>query len=196
MARYNDQQSKQIQQERKEQILKAALSIFAEHGIEGAKMSMIAEAVGISKGLLYHYFESKEEVLNASLSWALNGAEELLDEVKKSSETPIVQITHFTKSALSQGNQDVFRIIQRSLNYQGLDNKTKVIIGESSHYYSKMLLPIFVEGQERGEVIEEDPLKLVNLYLTIVSGILMEDVKWTHEELDWNTAMLLRIIKK
>lgn len=44
-------------------ILDTALAQFAEHGFDGTSIRRIAEAAGISLGLLYHYFPSKEAVL-------------------------------------------------------------------------------------------------------------------------------------
>ncbi|ETR78768.1 TetR family transcriptional regulator [Afipia sp. P52-10] len=48
--------------ERVVQILTEAARIFARKGYEGASMRDIAEACGISKSLLYHHFNSKEEI--------------------------------------------------------------------------------------------------------------------------------------
>lgn len=56
---------RQQAEERREQILNAALEVFAEKGYAGASMRDIARAVGVTEGLLYHYFESKEQLLEA-----------------------------------------------------------------------------------------------------------------------------------
>ena len=44
-------------------ILDAAIRVFAEHGYHGARVGDIAEDAGVAHGLLYHYFSSKDEVL-------------------------------------------------------------------------------------------------------------------------------------
>lgn len=62
MAPLNDEQLHQIRDERREQIKAAAIQVFARKGIYSAKMSMIAETAGISNGLLYHYYKSKDEL--------------------------------------------------------------------------------------------------------------------------------------
>lgn len=49
--------------ERKAQIIEATLRLVAEHGLVGASMSRIAEAVGISNAALYRHFESREDIL-------------------------------------------------------------------------------------------------------------------------------------
>lgn len=54
--------------ERREQILDVATRVFAEKGFAGASIRDIANAVGVTEGLLYHYFESKEQILHACWS--------------------------------------------------------------------------------------------------------------------------------
>ena len=52
--------SRQEQRERRrEEILRAALRLFVRKGYAGTKVGDIAEAVGMSTGLMFHYFESK-----------------------------------------------------------------------------------------------------------------------------------------
>lgn len=52
-----------IRSERREHILQSALKVFAEDGYHNASISKVSKAAGISKGLMYNYFESKEELL-------------------------------------------------------------------------------------------------------------------------------------
>ena len=51
----------------KEQILLAALELFAREGYEGTSISMIADALGLSKGALYRHYEGKQAILQAIL---------------------------------------------------------------------------------------------------------------------------------
>lgn len=49
--------------ERQQGILDTAASMFAVHGFNGTSISTLAEECGISKALLYHYYDSKEKLL-------------------------------------------------------------------------------------------------------------------------------------
>jgi AcrR family transcriptional regulator len=60
-----DPRWRRIPEERPQQILDAALSVFAEHGIDAAKLEEIAARAGVSKGTIYLYFPSKEELFRA-----------------------------------------------------------------------------------------------------------------------------------
>jgi AcrR family transcriptional regulator len=50
-------------EERREAILEAALSVFSDLGYTQATLNDVADRVGVTKGCLYHYFESKERLL-------------------------------------------------------------------------------------------------------------------------------------
>ena len=57
----------------RQDILAAALSEFAEHGLGGARMDRISERAGLNKRLIYYYFESKEGLFLAVLERAYEG---------------------------------------------------------------------------------------------------------------------------
>jgi AcrR family transcriptional regulator len=50
-------------EERREAILDAALSTFSDLGYSQATLNDVADRLGVTKGCLYHYFESKEKLL-------------------------------------------------------------------------------------------------------------------------------------
>ncbi len=59
--------------DKRRQILDAAVSVFARHGFHATRVSDIADEAGVAYGLVYHYFKSKDEVLNELFSqrWSL-----------------------------------------------------------------------------------------------------------------------------
>src|SRR5579864_1441342 len=54
-----------VVEDRREQIIDAAMRVFSEKGFTRATNKDIARAAGITPGLIYYYFESKEDVLKA-----------------------------------------------------------------------------------------------------------------------------------
>jgi TetR/AcrR family transcriptional regulator, fatty acid metabolism regulator protein len=54
----------QAAEDRRRQILDAAVRVFARRGFHGCRVSDIADEAGVAYGLVYHYFSSKEEVLD------------------------------------------------------------------------------------------------------------------------------------
>ncbi|WP_336207250.1 TetR/AcrR family transcriptional regulator [Nonomuraea sp. LPB2021202275-12-8] len=53
---------------RREQLLDAALAAFARKGVDGASVKDVAEAAGVTPGLLYRYFDSKEALVETLLT--------------------------------------------------------------------------------------------------------------------------------
>lgn len=74
-----EEQYEQIRAEKKALIMDAAIEIFAEKTFQGASISMIAQKAGISKGLLYNYFESKEVLLKEIIKNATSKVHEHFD---------------------------------------------------------------------------------------------------------------------
>ena len=50
--------------DKRRQILDAAVRVFARQGFHATRVSDIADEAGVAYGLVYHYFRSKDEVLN------------------------------------------------------------------------------------------------------------------------------------
>lgn len=46
-------------------ILSAALDLFADHGVSGTSLQMIADAIGVTKAAVYHQFRTKDEIVLA-----------------------------------------------------------------------------------------------------------------------------------
>jgi AcrR family transcriptional regulator len=72
-------------EEKRAAILKGAAALFAERGYAGASVKMIADACGISKALLYHYYPDKEAVLFDILDAHLRGLVREVEGVEASS---------------------------------------------------------------------------------------------------------------
>lgn len=59
------EQNEVIREQTRLQIQKAAFELFARKGFSETSVSSIAAKAGVSKGLIYHYFRSKKEILIA-----------------------------------------------------------------------------------------------------------------------------------
>jgi AcrR family transcriptional regulator len=65
MSPRTTEQVGKIRQEKMGLIMETSLELFAENGFHATSISQIAKKAGISKGLIYNYFESKNELLDA-----------------------------------------------------------------------------------------------------------------------------------
>ena len=58
-----------VSEEHKNQILEAAIAVFARLGFQQTRMDDIAEQAGLSKGALYLYYKSKDAIIAALLKY-------------------------------------------------------------------------------------------------------------------------------
>ena len=78
MSPRTPEQFEEIREEKKQLIMKVALEFFANEGYYSTSISKIAKKAGISKGLMYNYFESKEDLLKQIAFEGINEAFESL----------------------------------------------------------------------------------------------------------------------
>ncbi|NIS38573.1 helix-turn-helix transcriptional regulator, partial [Candidatus Saccharibacteria bacterium] len=65
MSPRTEEQLSAIREKTRASILESALELFATKGFHGTSIGEIAKKAEISKGLAYHYFDSKQDILEA-----------------------------------------------------------------------------------------------------------------------------------
>jgi len=75
MSPRTPEQFKEIRETRRKQIMDAALEVFVSEGYSHCSISQLAAHAGISKGLMYNYFDSKESLLTAIIE---NGMQDIM----------------------------------------------------------------------------------------------------------------------
>jgi AcrR family transcriptional regulator len=63
-------------------IIAAALGLFAEHGVGGTSLAMIADEVGVTKAAVYHQFKTKDEIVLAAAEAELAKLQAVVDEAE------------------------------------------------------------------------------------------------------------------
>lgn len=70
--------NEEIRKESMQNIMNAAFALIAKQGYESTSISQIAVEAGVSKGLMYNYFESKEDLLEKLVTGALGEGEKII----------------------------------------------------------------------------------------------------------------------
>jgi len=79
MSPRTPEQFEEIRENRRRQIMDAALELFASEGYSHCSISLLAQHASISKGLMYNYFESKEALLIAIIEDGMQVLMDLID---------------------------------------------------------------------------------------------------------------------
>jgi AcrR family transcriptional regulator len=86
-------------QDARDQILNAALALFARQGFAHTSMNDIVRASGVSKGGVYWHFQSKEVLVLAIFDAFFNGQEVLLSRVLNSADHPAIRLRRLVELA-------------------------------------------------------------------------------------------------
>ena len=144
------------QADRRRQILAAAVKVFADKGFHASRVGDIAEEAGIAYGLVYHYYESKEDLLETifRMTWT-----EMLARVREVEEAgvPAAEAVRQVTALLLRTwrrNPDLVRVLVREVT------RNQHIQREIEEITQAMeaLERIIQRGQESGEFRSElDP---------------------------------------
>ncbi len=171
--------------------------MFARKGILSAKMSMIAETAGISNGLLYHYFKSKDELFTSLVQEAMAESEAALRSVYDMPGTPLERIRALTAEILNEDGTPYFMLIHQAATSDGVPEQVKEIQQQySMDTYVDMLLPLFEEGQQAGELAEGDPRELIVCYLSVLSGVMVINSNGSKVYQIPKADMLMRLVAR
>ena len=135
------------QEERRRQILDAAVITFAQKGYHACRVSDIAEEAGVAYGLVYHYFESKEAILEAIFRDTWGMMLEAIQAVEETEESPREQLRKTAAIVLRtwRNNPDLVRVLVREVTRSGEQMQREV--GEIALAF-ETLQRIVERGQE------------------------------------------------
>ncbi|MEZ4358004.1 MAG: TetR/AcrR family transcriptional regulator [Eubacteriales bacterium] len=175
MAR-TQEQNKKIKEDRKAQILKEALHQFSTKGLFATKISDIAEAVGMSQGLMYHYYKSKEEVYTELVNNALDKLNEAVFALRKMPIPAHEKISRTIEGLLyTMETSDDFiqtcRLIAQATNSTAIPNEAKKLIEEKRDIPYKEIAKIITVGQSEGTIVEADPNELSLIFWSFLNGL-------------------------
>jgi TetR/AcrR family transcriptional regulator, fatty acid metabolism regulator protein len=138
------------QEAKRRQIMEAAVRAFARKGYHSCRVGEIAEEAGVAYGLVYHYFGSKEEVLEEIFRHTWTQMLARIREVAGSGEPAVEQVRKVTALLLRtwRRDPDLVRVLVREVTRS--PEQLKRQIDEIGHAY-QALEEIIVNGQKSGE---------------------------------------------
>lgn len=193
-----EEQNQQIRDERQEQILQAALKVFARRGMAAAKISDIASEAGLSHGLVYHYFKSKEEMFTTLVKKALQGSALVIQYARQQAGSPLQQLRWMTQMILQNIAGEgayLFLIMIQAFTSDAVPEEVKQMMDDELAFSAiKATLPLIEAGQQTGEILHDDPEKLAALYYSLIQGLAISKIQWKDCPMP-DADMVLRVLK-
>jgi len=143
-------------EEKRRLILDAAVRVFAHKGFHTSRVGDIAEEAGVAHGLLYHYFASKDEVLETIFRETWSDLLSEIDEIEASDASAHVQLERVAARLLGSWrvHPDVVRVLVREIARSA---EVQQRIGELVKPI-EAIQRIIARGQETGEFRDDfDP---------------------------------------
>jgi AcrR family transcriptional regulator len=105
------------QREKRRRILRAAITVFARNGYHASKVSDVATEAGVAYGLVYHYFGSKEQLLDTIFRRTWTNMLEAVEEVERSDTSAREQIRAIAHIVLGgwQLDPELIRVLIREV---------------------------------------------------------------------------------
>lgn len=177
MSPRNEEQNAAIRDERREQILSAALKLFAKRGFAATKISGVVKRAGVSHGLVYHYFKSKEEIFYELLKRAMDTSAESILMAERMPGRPIEKIEAIAKYILEaiNGFEDTayyFLIVTHASVMEEISDENQKLLDQSGRGVSAMVR-VLKAGQSAGEVREGNAEDMAAVFFAAMQGLAM-----------------------
>jgi AcrR family transcriptional regulator len=172
----NKEANQKVKDDRREKILSSALSLFATKGLAATKICDIAEKTGMSQGLVYHYYKSKEEIFTWLIGSAMQKMNEAALNLEKlpvsAKEKIILAVDGLLKGFETNANTtSYYFLITQTALADAYPEEAKEIIRMQNDVKYEVMIRIFTEGQKDGTVKRHDPKEMATLFFSSINGL-------------------------
>jgi len=207
MSPRTHQQFKEMREEKMTHIMDVALEHFANEGYYRTTISHIAKHAGMSKGLMYNYFESKEALLKAIIHRSVNEVYKYLD-INRDGYLSEEEFEFFMRKidALLKEKKSFWRLLMQLLMQNNVREQFIKAFPESDslihpghepgdNYYPlkmmKMITDYFL--RKKGKIgMQYDPDSEINMFFINMMGFAVKSI---YSEADDNDRIIDRIIE-
>ena len=151
--------------ERKEQILNAALLVLVEKGYESSRVDDIVEKAGLSKGAIYWYYKSKKEIYLDLVNFWVFKYSVVLNHIVEEDAPPAQQLQDLFQYFIDQYETDPepFKVLAEFWSMVGKDKDFKEKLQKVYSNFQQLIETIIESGSKRGD------FKKVNIKITALS---------------------------
>jgi AcrR family transcriptional regulator len=147
---------------REQEIIDAAAEIFHRQGYSDTSVQNVADAVGILKGSLYYYIDSKDDLLYRVLLEVHDAAHMILEEVAAMEGlSPLERLDAYVRRHVEYNIENLTKIAVYYHDYKLLTPERRAEIRRQRRLYEDFVEGLVSEAQQQGEVAADlDPAVL------------------------------------
>jgi len=166
-----------VAEERRTQIIEAAIACLAREGYHRTTMDDIVHASGLSKGALYWYFPSKEDLFLAILDVWMRELQEATAPADAQAPTP-QQLRAWVEAFTRFAEMDPGRV-RLIVEFWAEVHRSRAIdqrLGELCRQRALPLVRIIEQGIARGELRPVDAFAVAHTFLAVYDGLLLQRI--------------------
>ncbi|RJP94853.1 MAG: TetR/AcrR family transcriptional regulator [Desulfobacteraceae bacterium] len=154
-----------IPEERRNELIDAATTLFLEKGYEETAVSDIVKKINVAQGTFYYHFKSKSEILEAVVDRFISGIETTLAEIADNRQTPAA--IRFNDAvnyliAIAEGSREVLDDVHQENNAVMHDRIAKMTMAR----LVPVLARIVDQGAASGEFNAHHPAEATDVILS------------------------------
>ncbi|HEX5076879.1 MAG TPA: TetR/AcrR family transcriptional regulator [Gemmatimonadaceae bacterium] len=163
--------------ERPQEILDAALAVFAARGYRNTRLEDVGEAAGVTKGAIYHYFANKEDLLLRAIEQRSEEAFGRIEEILRDKTAPVSTrlrlVVRRWFGSVSKERLAVVTLLLQGIAHEAPDAFRRWLAG-GPVASTRLIATLVREGQARGEFRPDADADVAARML--VSGLLQQTV--------------------
>jgi AcrR family transcriptional regulator len=164
-----------VSEERKQQITEAATTVFSRLGFHKARIDDIAAEAGLSKGTLYLYFKSKDEIIASLLAKLFDRELSILHTLQKDTRPSAERLLDFIEYSIN----DILkwqRFMPIMYEFLSRISRQSVVQQAFKNYfrsYMEIFTPIIQQGIDSGEFKAVDAYEIAIAIGAIIEGTIL-----------------------
>lgn len=142
-----------ISDERKEKILEVGIEEFSSKGYENANINVIAKNAGISIGLMYKYFSTKEDLFITCIQRGMQILEDVIRDIMNSDDKILIKAEKLIRATCvhSKKNANYIRLYNEITSEKGSE-RTKMLVEEIESKTSGIYITAIAQALAKGDV--------------------------------------------
>ena len=154
-------------EERKRTFVQVAITLFFRNGVESTTMQQIAKEAGVSYGLFYHYFRSKDDLLTEAVDQLsrMGVLADLLADHSQPVEEHLCRLSEVYLDIMEEQREIVWLFLSESRKRPALAYRLQALGKETRGFLCDYLAARQAVGEVRGDVDLEVVARLVYSHL-------------------------------
>jgi AcrR family transcriptional regulator len=172
IMQHTDAENPDPRETQRANILEGARRVFARKG-KAATMADVAEAAGVSQGLAYRYFASKEEIYRELVGQAVQASLVTSQPPQETPTTPGERLTQMITRMVEyrRDHPEIFQLLDQARSSSKTPDDFTEEIRRRGESFIHELRQLIVEGQATGEIAAGDPDQLATAIAASLEGL-------------------------